>query len=52
MPLQVASIAILTPNAEAAQKLMELSASRALEFTNRGWGGYLALTPRMYPYYI
>jgi len=47
MPLQVASIAILTPNAEAAQKLMELSASRALEFTNRGWGGYLALTPRV-----
>jgi len=47
MPLQVASIAILTPNAEAAQKLMELSASRALEFTNCGWGGYLALTPRV-----
>lgn len=46
MPLQVAYIAISTPSAEAAQTLMELSASRALEFTNRGWGGYLALTPR------
>ena len=44
-PMQVAFMGILTPTVNDAKKFMELSASRALEFQKRGWGGYLAITP-------